>query len=272
MKLARPGLILAIILISAFFIDSLLVEPYRLTVTQNDFTLFDGRQNVSVVLISDIHIGSQRQGYLDSVVERINALHPDIVLIGGDTIDADVSELAWLGPLGRLNATYGVYAVLGNHDYGWWGCGVSPALGDAVEEKLLALNITVLRNDNRVLDVRGARFALIGLDDQWLCRNNYTEASAGVPDGMPKVVLAHNQLAVDPSEVKGRGLLLFGHTHCGQVRLPFITQLVMGPGFGPDLGGRERIDNDTEVYVTCGVTSGGMRFLTNPEISRIIME
>jgi predicted MPP superfamily phosphohydrolase len=266
---------LAIILLISFFLfDSLIIEPNNLTITHNDFDLSGGTNGsgIRIAFISDLHIGQQRAGYLEEVVGKINALEPDIVLIGGDSIEGDETELEKLGPLGALKPPYGTYAVLGNHDYGTWGCPTSSELADKVERKLESMNITVLRNENKVLDINGKKLALIGLDDSWVCRNDYTNASRGLDDSMPKIVLAHNQLSVEPADIKGKSVILSGHTHCGKVRIPFITQLVMGPGFGSVLGGRERLDNDTEIYVTCGVTGDGMRFLSNPEISVINIE
>ncbi len=240
-------------------------------VTENRFELLEGdNPPVRIVLVSDIHIGTQREGYLEEVVKRINSLQPDIVLIDGDSIEEKDSELEGLSPLAGIDAP--AYAVLGNHDYGAWGCPAFEGVSGKVEARLEELGIIVLRNEHEMLDVRGSRFALIGVDDVWSCMNDYGTASKGVPDEMPKLVLVHNNLGVKPEEVKGPGLVLAGHTHCGQVRLPFITEFVMGPGFGSVLGGRGRLDKDTEAYVTCGVTSGGIRFFTNPEISVIEIE
>ena len=136
-------------------------------------------------------------------MEKINALGPDMVLIGGDSIEWSESELDALGPLSGLSAPDGVYAVLGNHDYGTWGCPTDPALSDNVERKLEGMNITVLRNGNKVLEINGKKLALIGLDDEWVCRDDYANASMGVGGPMPKIVLAHNQLAVNTGEVEG---------------------------------------------------------------------
>ena len=78
--------------------------------------------------------------------------------------------------------------------------------------------------------------------------------------------------AVDAEDINGKSLVLSGHTHCGQIRVPVITRFVMGPGFGDVLGGRARLDDDTEIYVTCGIAQGMARFLAPPEISVIILE
>lgn len=254
--------------------DILVLEPSTLTITENRFDLFGGcSEELKIVFISDIHAGLQREGYLDGIVSEVNALEPDIVLIGGDVIDADLSELEMLGPLGGLDAKYGTYSVLGNHDYGEWGCPTDPSASNKVEERLERLGIAVLRNENEIIDVGGHRFALIGLDDAWVCRQDYAAASAGTGDDVAKVVLAHNHLAVDAADVKGNSVILSGHTHCGHIDVPFITQAILeANGFGDFMGGRGRLDDDTELYITCGVAESGPRFRTHPEISVIHLE
>jgi uncharacterized protein len=253
---------------------ALAYEPNNLIVTHNSFDLADGAAApIRIVFISDIHIGLQRDGWLDSVVDRVNEQEPDIVLIGGDFIEAEAAELPRLAPLTRIEAKNGTYAVLGNHDYGGWGrCRADNGTAEKVFAKLESLGIVVLRNEHRIIGQGEGSFALIGVDDDWSCYDDYDAAAAGVPDGMPKLVLAHNLNSINPEKVHGDSLILAGHTHCGLVRVPFITDAVLGPDFGGVLGGRKELDNDTEAYVTCGVTGGGIRVLTSPEISVIELD
>lgn len=262
------------IFLSSFFlliVYALVYEPGNLVVTRNSFDILEGEAApVRIVFISDIHIGLQRDGWLDMAVDKANAEKPDIVLIGGDVIESDASELGRLAPLARLNARYGKYAVLGNHDYGGWGgCNTTNATADRVQEALESLGIEVLRNEHRIIGGGNGAFALVGVDDDWSCYGDYGVAAAEVPGEMPMVVLAHNLNSINPAAVVGPSVVLSGHTHCGLIRIPFLTQAVLGPGFGSVIGGRARLDDDTEAYVTCGVTQGGIRALTSPEISVI---
>ncbi len=126
----------------------------------------------------------------------------------------------------------------------------------------------VLRNEHDLLDVRGKEFAVVGVDELWACRNDYQAAANGT-EGIPKIVLAHNLKAVNPDLIGGRALVLSGHTHCGLIRVPVLTELVLGSG---PIGGRAALDEGTDAYITCGITGGGARFLTNPEISVIEVE
>ena len=246
----------------------LIVEPGNLVLTENRFDLLGGSEPVKIVFISDIHAGLQKAGWLDSVVDRVNEQEPDVILLSGDYIESDASELEKLAPLGRLKAPYGIYAVLGNHDYGDWGCGEDDGTAGKVESELESLGAVVLRNEHTTLDVRGKEFAVVGVDELWACRNDYPAAANGT-DGMPKIILAHNLKAVNPDLIDGRALILSGHTHCGLIRVPVLTELVLGNG---PIGGRAALDGNADAYITCGVTGGGARFLTNPEISVITIK
>ncbi len=276
MKIDKRIIYAIILLFIIIVVDAIFIEPYRLIVTEINFDLFDGTDTkVKIILISDIHIDSQREGYLDEVVKKINEQNPDIVLIAGDSINGYGTELKKLEPLKALRSKFGAYAVLGNHDYGRWGCPISKNeidMGNKVEQKLEYLGIEVLRNENRIIEINGKSFALIGLDDAWVCRSDYKKASENVSESMPKIIFMHNSKAIEPKEVKGKGLILAGHTHCGQIRLPFVTDfLIQREDFGHFAGGKGQVDNDTDMYITCGVTRGSwsIRFMTNPEISVI---
>jgi len=269
MKSSGAVSLFIILLFFIFLADALMVEPSSLKVTDTTFDMLHGNGSLRIVFIADIHAGLQKPGYLSEAVGKVNTQSPDIVLIGGDMIEADGSELDMLGPLKDLKPRLGSFAVLGNHDYGWSACPAYMALSDKVEKKLESENITVLRNERVVFDLNGSEIALIGVDDVLSCRNEYVKASAGLDDGIPKIILIHNQAGIDPRQVRGPSLILSGHTHCGQVRVPLITELFMGTRNGKTLGGRERLDFDTEAYVTCGITGGGIRFGSNPEISVI---
>lgn len=258
--------------IIASCIYSLFIAPNLISVTTNDFGFFGGDgEPVRIVFISDVHYGSLTPGHLEKAVARINELEPDVVLVGGDVIHFTRSELGGLDALGEIEAGRR-YVVLGNHDYGSWGCPPDDAAlrrAGEVESQLESLGFTVLRNENEVVEVSGRRFAIAGVDDEWSCMNDYSEAAGNLSATIPKIVLVHNELGVDASEIRGRSLILAGHTHCGQVYIPFITQWLMGPEFGPHVMGRDSIDDDTDIYVTCGIVQGGVRFLTTPEISII---
>jgi uncharacterized protein len=207
------------------------VFPYQLRLTRLQQTDLLPNPGVSmrVVFFSDLHLGKfKRADWARKVVTLCNAQQPDVVLIGGDFAGKlTVSELdALFAPLADLHATYGVYAVLGNHDYGIPGPDVSAEL-----LLLLArLNVQVLR-DGLVRLPNGA--VLVGLDEVWMDGGNYAAITHGrVAAHDTVLVLGHNpdaMLGIAPDAVvnPGRTLFLFGHTHHGQIRLPILTDRII---------------------------------------------
>lgn len=250
----------------SILIYALIAEPSNLQLTENTFDVFtDNGSTITIVLISDMHGSYQDYGYFPRVIEMVNSQEPDLILIAGDNVGGG-DYWAYTSPLEQLKSTHGIYAVLGNHDYE----GGNP---DNVEEELEAIGIEVLRNEHRILDIEGREFALIGLEDLWVHRSNYSEAAAGVPANMTKVILAHNYLSAENQNLEGRNLVLSGHTHCGQVRIPFITSFLLWLGnFGDAVGGRFTMDENTEAYITCGVVPGDIRLFAPPEVSVIYLE
>lgn len=274
----RFRILLAAVLLSILFaalltVYAFRVEPYNLQVTENSFDFFESeREALRVVLISDVHGAYSDEQYFERAVGQINSLEPDLILISGDIVGIP-GHWNGLESLGKLQSKYGTYAVLGNHDYDDWDC-TNPenyAFADNVTMRLERLGIKVLRNEHVMLSIRNRTFSLVGVDDHWACMSNYSKASTGVPSAMPKLVLVHDSLAVENESI-ANGLVLSGHTHCGQVNLPFITQyMVEERGFGALPGGRGKI-NGSDLYISCGLTPGGVRLFARPEISVIYLE
>jgi predicted MPP superfamily phosphohydrolase len=211
-----------------------------------------------VALLSDIHVGNRAMtpDRLGRIVESVNDARPDIVLIAGDFLAGRRSDgaaekaAALVAPLSRLRAPLGVVAVLGNHDY--W---TAP---DAVRAALEKAGVTVLANQA----VQRGPLALLGVDDAFSGRDDVpaTLASARVR-GFP-VVLSHS-----PDVVRGLGtgfpLVLAGHTHCGQVVLPWygpVTTRAPLAGWKPLYDPRYRCGliarDGRTVVVTAGLGSG----------------
>jgi hypothetical protein len=254
---------------------ALAIEPYNLQRTENRFDIFDGSgEKVKIVLISDTQAAYDHTDYFKKVVATVNSLDADYILIAGDIVDSEPDGWNRIGELANLKARYGKFAVLGNHDYRDWSCDEeSYEYADRIERTVESLGITVLRNENRILSATGERFALVGVDDSWACRSDYPKATEGVPQNLPKVIIVHNNLALEGENLGPEDIVLAGHTHCGQVYVPFITDyLVEDLGFGKTRSGKATLQNGAQLYVTCGVTPGGIRLFARPEISVIYLE
>jgi predicted MPP superfamily phosphohydrolase len=243
------------------------IEPSTIHTT---YTQVDGSDPMKIVFVADIHSWSISEEYLNEVIVKINSEKPDYILLGGDFINGVESEIPKLGLFKNLSAKKGVYAVLGNHDYnlGEPRCAglAGIALSEKIESKLNESGIQVLRNENVQLS---NSTVLVGLDDYWACQTNYSKAVKGSEGYDTKMLLTHNQEAIPTDKMNNWNLMLVGHTHCGQIRLPIIGSIPKLLGFkGEYDAGYYRLGNNSSIYNSCGI-GGGPRFLAPPEITVI---
>jgi len=208
----------------------------------------DGSRPTRVALLADIHLGNMgmTSARLAEVVEQVNAAHPDLVLLAGDFVtghDAQGAAERAAGlsrPLTHLRAPLGVVAVLGNHDH-WTAPG-------AVRAALSKAGIVVLENQA----VRRGPFAVVGIGDRFSGHDDafLSLAAARSIGGVP-LVLTHSPDVV-PDLPASLPIVLAGHTHCGQVVLPWIGPLVM----------RAPKDHWRQLYnprYRCGIVRDGTR-------------
>jgi hypothetical protein len=177
-----------------------------------------------IVQISDIHIGQNLSpGQLRRFVEGVNALAPDLVCITGDLADGPAADLAGQLPvLARLRARYGVFVILGNHDH--------YAGADAVVAALRRFTpFTVLRDAIAQVTVNDVRLQIIGLDDvgrDWARGVHHHPAlerlAAHLAADAPTLLLSHRPEAFTHAASLGIDLTLAGHTHGGQVAIPWF--------------------------------------------------
>jgi len=173
---------------------------------------FDG---LRVVQISDIHHGLfLPKEWLVEAVRQANRLNPDVIALTGDFVTYSRRNI---GPaaeiLGRLRASYGVYAVLGNHDF--------RVDAEAVTQALRRQHIDVLRNRHTDLGFGGESLYLVGVDDYGYGAD-VRRAMKGIPKGAATVLLAHNPRIISLASRNGVSLVLSGHTHGGQVNIPLL--------------------------------------------------
>jgi predicted MPP superfamily phosphohydrolase len=232
-------------------------------------------EGLRIAHLSDIHIGQNiERAQLERFVERVNALRPDLICITGDIADSHATDLEnFLPLLARLRATYGVIAVLGNHDH--------YAGADDVEAALQRLTpFTVLRDEQAVIDVRGQRLHVIGLDDHgrdWARGKTaipyLSRALARVPVSAPVLLLSHRPDVFPQAAERGIALTLAGHTHGGQIGVPwfdgrirnlaeFITDF--------DRGLFER--SGSYLYVNCGLGVTGQRIRLNTPREIVVID
>lgn len=222
------------------------------------------RDKTVLVEISDIHLGTLiGERWMARLVERVEAMKPDIVVVDGDLVDGNVHEVEPLLPvLKRLQAPLGVWAVTGNHE---WYAGIDRSVR-LFEEA----GFTVLR-DRWAEATPG--LVMAGVDDLTARRqfglldHPIEKALSGRPPGAT-IYLSHSPLRADVAAASGAGLMLSGHTHDGQI-WPFGYLVRF---FYPLLGGRYEVGG-MQVIVCRGTGTWGprMRLWLPSEIVRIIL-
>jgi predicted MPP superfamily phosphohydrolase len=195
------------------------MTPYEVAVPHLPRRL-DG---LRVLHLSDLHLhpGSDLAW---QVPELVASVPHDLVCYTGDFIDCDDDIPSVAELLARLPHTVGAYTVLGNHDYVPFGRGSGANDVARLRAVLAGSGMTVLSNEARAL-FDGALY-LVGVDDPATRRDDVERAFAGVPEGACTLVLAHSPDVVLRLGVHQPGLVLAGHTHGGQIRLPRVGALL----------------------------------------------
>lgn len=174
--------------------------------------------------ISDIHMSSMNRERLDEIVDRVNALKPDLIAITGDfvTHDPEIYTSDLCASLSRLRAKDGVYTVLGNHDH-WAGV-------DEVRRMLVEAGIVELRNKVVRVNRQGKDLTIAGVDSTYVEADRLDEVLAELPECGAVILLAHEPDFADTSAATGRfDLQLSGHSHGGQAYFPIIGSPFLPP-------------------------------------------
>jgi predicted MPP superfamily phosphohydrolase len=219
---------------------------------------------LSVLLLSDLHLhGTPSRTYFDRVIDEILARWPtpDLVCLAGDYVDTDVHH-AWIGPLlGRLNATEARLAILGNHD--------EHHHPEQLRAELAAAGYRVLGNGWQELTVRGVRCVAVGHEGPWF--KPPPDLSSAPPD-LFRLCLSHSPDNFYWGVRNQIDLMLCGHVHGGQVRLP-----VIGSIFVPSVYGRRFDTGVFERGPTVMLTNRGLsgkeplRFRCHPQAVRLTL-
>jgi len=247
-----------------------LIEPGRLVVKHETIQIdnwppeLDG---LRIAILSDIHADNWfvTEKKLRSIVAETNNLQPELIVILGDYMSSNghvtrrVEPEVFAAILKDFRAPYGVYSVLGNHD--WWYSGAK------VRQGLEQNGIKVLENQSLQIEVRGTSLWLVGLSDLWTRPQRIADTVAQVPEGQPAIALAHNP-DIFPRVPERVPLLLAGHTHGGQVRFPIIGSVVEASEYGERYVRGHMFEDNHHLFVTTGIGTSivPVRFGVPPEI------
>lgn len=230
--------------------------------------------HLRVALLSDLHAGAPfiTMEKVRTIVDRISEQHPDLVLLLGDyvvghgsreggvpgstfiPIEPIVKELA------RMHPPLGVFAVLGNHDE--WG-----ENANRTRAAFRSAQIPVLTNEAAQIQVNGAPLWLVGVGDVEVGKDDVQQAMKGVPVGAQAIVFSHEP-DIFPSVPPWVALTVAGHTHGGQVALPFIGSPVVPSRYGQLYVHGLVSQNGHQLYVTSGIGTSilPIRLGARPEI------
>lgn len=260
---------LFLILIFFLAIWSFFIEPELLTVRH--LTVKDNQlKGLKVVLISDLHAKIYQRQKLKRIVDKVNKQNPDIILNTGDFVSAEykqssmpIEEIAQI--LSGLKAKYGSYAVLGNHD--WWEG------GERIERELEKNGTDVLGNENTYIKVNGKKVYIVGVEDMTTRNINLGKALKNVFS--PAILITHSPdlypILLEPKnsrKFKNVNLVLAGHTHGGQVVIPFIGPVIVPSAFDKKYAYGMFEENGKKMFVTRGIGTSilHVRFNCLPEI------
>jgi len=267
---ADAALIGGILFCAAFFYSAHGVwNAFHPVVKNVDVTikgLPDRWKGRTIVQLSDVHLGHvYRAGFMRKVVDKVNAIHPDMIVITGDLFDGMDGTLPELvEPLKDLKAPEGVYFITGNHE-NFLGA-------DKAYSMMKDTGVTVLNDEVR--DVDGLQLAGVSYPERGKVRDKVPgrllRTLPGFAPGKPTVLLYHAPVYIKEAMEAGVGLQLSGHTHEGQLfPFGFVTRRVYkGYDYGLHTIG------DCSVYTSCGVGSWGppMRTGNTPEIVDIRLD
>jgi predicted MPP superfamily phosphohydrolase len=239
------------------------IEPDGLVVTRYAPALpgWPAGRKLSITVIADLHAGGpdMQLEHIRRIVDRASALQSDIVLLLGDFIASyrfaitKVSDPTWAAELARLSAPLGTWAILGNHD--WWHDlhGVRDALAGA--------KIPVLENDAVLLGPAGQRFWLAGIGDQLAIPLGHGQFR-GVDD-LPltlsriktddPVLLMVHEPDIFPRVPSRVALTFAGHTHGGQIRVPFLWPHFVPSRYGARYAYGHVVEHDRHLIVSGGL-------------------
>ncbi|NFE96438.1 metallophosphoesterase [Clostridium botulinum] len=276
LKKILKRIFITIILIPAIcfgiFAYSIYVEPNLLSVKNieiNNSSNIKNEDTIKIAQISDIHLGEYYAiDKLEKLVNKVNSQNADIIVFTGDLFDnvskfEDTSKVAPI--LKKLNANIGKYAIYGNHDYGG---GAKNIYKNVMEDS--GFKILVNEQVNVKLD-SGNTMSILGLDDALLGNPDVEKTARNIKGSNYNLLLLHEPDLSDKFVSYNIDLILAGHSHGGQVKIPFLGEIVTPPLAEKYKDGLYNLNTkrNTQLYVNSGIgnTKVPFRFMNVPEVS-----
>ncbi len=263
-KLLISILIFTVILLLVY---SFFIEPNMLIVKKYHIK-DEALKGIKIVFIGDLHIQPDQSKRLNKIVDLANEQKPDIVLSVGDFVNGQTEKSTLpvdkiISDIKNIKTKYGIYTVLGNHD--WWFD------GKRVTDTCKSNGIKVLANSNTKINVNGKEIYIAGVEDLSTGTPDVNKALEGTKN--PVILLTHSP-DVFPNIPKNVNLTLAGHLHGGQVRLPLWGAIIIPSYYGDKYAYGLIEEKRKKMIVTMGIGTSilNVRFACVPEIVVIEFE
>jgi predicted MPP superfamily phosphohydrolase len=247
-------------------------ETRRLQTTHVTVPLSGGRREpLKLLHLSDLHASAVVSlSYIEGALLRALEWKPDVICVTGDFITTKFDQAAaYAKVLRRLSGAAPCFATLGNHDGGLWA-GQCDGYADVkwISDVLRDSNITLLHNTAAQARRRDWPLQFVGVGDVWARTVNPAAAFRAVAPGLTTILLSHNPDAKDDLAPHPWDLMLCGHTHGGQLRVPWLGATPFAPVRDMRFVAGLHRWNGRWMHITKGIGNVyGMRINCPPEIS-----
>ncbi|KKR48452.1 MAG: Calcineurin-like protein phosphoesterase family protein [Candidatus Magasanikbacteria bacterium GW2011_GWC2_40_17] len=251
------------------------LEPYQLTIREQAIETGKLKQEIQVALISDTHLRPLKRGwFLEKTAQNLQIKKPDLIFLAGDFLFHDQMEKFTpdFSAFKKFSDIAPTYAVLGNHDYGIADFDQKLFYIDQhqkIIELLEEVGVKVLIDENVTINIKDSEISLVGFDEFWHKEKNPAKAIAGLKQAALIIGISHNPDAAYLPESQNLDMILSGHTHGGQMRLPLIGSLAEAQTVFPRVDyGAVLLQNKPIIANTVGLGESGfpIRFFNRPEI------
>jgi predicted MPP superfamily phosphohydrolase len=279
-KIVRLAILFGLAVVFSLVFWGSFIEPRLIKTNHLDISLATTRQkeSIKIALVSDLHVGLYKKfGFVQRVVKKIDENAPDLVLFAGDFILGEERNTNYLSPLAPLGKRYPSFAVTGNHEFD-----LAFAIDPDYNYKTATLRrlfnkwgIIILDNQTRKISIKNNTFNIGGAPDLWTGKADLTVINKFIDPRYPKILLCHNPDIILENGAENFDLILSGHTHNGQIRLPLLENI---PSLPTKLGrlfsaGLFKLKNGY-LYITAGLSETGprARLFNRPELTIINLD
>ncbi len=234
----------------------------------NDFNKY------KIIQISDFHNTNSKK-LTNDLVKKIERNQPNLIVLTGDLVDANQTDIdTAINFITRINEFAPIYYVTGNHE-------ASISSYDELEEKLISNKVTILDNKAEIIKINNSKINLIGIDDPKFTSNSSITDSAIINDSLKSIeydntnfsiLLSHRPELFETYVENNIDLVLTGHAHGGQIRIPFIGGVVApNQGFFPKYTSGKFVKNNTTMIISRGIGNSILPYRINNRPEMVVV-